>query len=198
MSQSDGDSPGLDRSPNAFGSGVWIGLGRLMIQRRRGARVVGRWPDPRGRPSARHRLVHLCLQTRAQPAELGPVANHVQLTHLPWRHPRPRATDPTATDRPAAWRHADRLHPPVLIAGDPQRMGQMQPGAALGCSTHRCTSCSNSALRVWGSQADTRAVHSNTATWTAFLSAFGSLRRSRPLPVVGRDQRPRANGTLAR
>ena len=84
-------------------------------------------------PFFAQRLVDLGLQAGAQPAELRSIADQLaQLTHLRRRHPRFR--EPTHPQQIGEQRGvADVvLHPPVLVAGDPQRVRQMQLGAALG------------------------------------------------------------------
>jgi hypothetical protein len=75
------------------------------------------------------RLMHLRLQPGAPPGQLGPIADHLtQLTHWRWRHPRLRQPAQPQQISQQGGVTQIVLHPPVLIAGDPQRMRQMQPG----------------------------------------------------------------------
>jgi Predicted membrane protein (DUF2254) len=71
--------------------------------------------------------VHLGLQPGPQPRQLGPVPDGLsQLADLRGRHPR--LGEPTHPQQVRQQRGVAQvvLHPPVLVAGDPQRMRQMQ------------------------------------------------------------------------
>ena len=81
-------------------------------------------------------LVDLRFQPGAEPAQLGPIADQFAQLSQRWRR-HPGLRQPPKSEKVSEQGGVTDvvLHAAVLVAGDAQRVRQMQPGAALGDAT---------------------------------------------------------------